>query len=184
MLNDPGLFFPKSRRRRRHQLTRTEERVRRRRLVVAIVAVLLLILIMMMICDTAAGSTPAAAGGGGIDELLAAIRQVESGGDDGAVGDGGRAQGAYQIHQAYYIDAAEQLRREGQDLPAGGYLVHVRHEPTARRLVLAYWRRYASASLAAGQLEHLARIHNGGPQGHRRTATLGYWRRVREVMGS
>ena len=77
--------------------------------------------------------------------LLAAIRQVESAGDDRAVGDGGRSRGPYQIG-------------------------------------LAYWRRYAPAALAAGDLATLARVHNGGPGGAGLRATLGYWRRVKVAM--
>jgi hypothetical protein len=48
--------------------------------------------------------------------------------------------------------------------------------------MLAYWRRYAAAALAAGDLATLARVHNGGPGGARNPATLAYWRRVRAAM--
>jgi len=58
--------------------------------------------------------------------------------------------------------------------------------------MLAYWRRYAPAALAAAQggderrampaLQTLARVHNGGPRGARNAATLAYWRRVEAEM--
>ena len=39
--------------------------------------------------------------------LLAAIRQVESHGNDKAVGDGGKAIGPYQVWRGYWQDAVE-----------------------------------------------------------------------------
>lgn len=121
-------------------------------------------------------SLPAAPTPSHLQHLLAAIRQVESGGRaDLPDGDGGRAIGAYQVHVAYWTDAR---------LP--GRYEDCRKEDYARTVVLAYWTRYAPGALAAldrgtRPLEAaavLARIHNGGPQGHRRTSTLGYWQRV------
>jgi len=29
----------------------------------------------------------------------------------------------------------------------------------------------------------MARIHNGGPTGHRKRATVGYWTKIRRVLG-
>lgn len=110
------------------------------------------------------------------DRLLAAIRQVESGGNDRAVGDGGNAIGPYQIHFRYYHDGAEQLRREKQVAPL--YL-DMFHEPSARRIVLAYWRRYAPAHATD---EQLARIHNGGPKGHLKSGTKDYWWKVKKEL--
>ena len=40
-------------------------------------------------------------------ELLDAIRHVESGGDECAKGDNGKSLGAYQIMMGYYNDAVE-----------------------------------------------------------------------------
>jgi hypothetical protein len=112
------------------------------------------------------------------------MRQVESGGNDHAVGDGGAAHGPYQIHKAYHDDAAEQLRREGRALPAGDWIAQVEDEPTARALVLAYWRRYSAKALAAGDLEALARRHNGGLRAANSKAAGAYWRKVRAEMQS
>jgi hypothetical protein len=39
-------------------------------------------------------------------------------------------------------------------------------------------------ALASGDLEVLARIHNGGPRGAQSPATLDYWRRVRADLGT
>lgn len=101
--------------------------------------------------------------------LLAAIRAVESGGNDRAVGDGRRSIGPYQIQLRYWIDSgrtAESWRKAFE-------------EPAARAAVIDYWRRYAPQALATGDWQRLARVHNGGPGGHRLSATREYWRRVK-----
>jgi predicted chitinase len=46
----------------------------------------------------------------------------------------------------------------------------------------AYFKRYAPAAWAAGDVETLARIHNGGPRGHLKPATKGYALKVRAQM--
>lgn len=100
--------------------------------------------------------------------LLDAIRQVESGNrPEPPDGDGGRSIGPYQIQRAYWGDARVPWPYQA-----------VRGEAEARATVLAYWRRWAPAALAAGDLETLARIHNGGPDGAAKHNTLAYWRRV------
>ena len=107
--------------------------------------------------------------------MLDAIRTVETGGHAdpaNAVGDGGRALGPYQIHYGYWLDATER----DPALRALGYQ-SVRDQAIAERVVLAYLTRYAPS----WDLRTCARIHNGGPRGHRKPATLGYAKRVEEV---
>lgn len=107
----------------------------------------------------------------GLERLFEAIRQVETGGIawDGrdALGDQGRSLGPYQIGRAYWRDSRV----------AGEYR-DVRNAAYARRVMLAYWRRYCPEALARRDLRTLARIHNGGPYGCHKPATLEYWRRV------
>jgi TfoX/Sxy family transcriptional regulator of competence genes len=55
-------------------------------------------------------------------------------------------------------------------------------------IILAYWRRYCPSALARGDVQTLARVHNGGPKWYatakRRAATLTYWRKVQvELAG-
>lgn len=108
------------------------------------------------------------------DQILAAIRFVESGDRvDVPDGDGGRAIGPYQIHSVYWQDAVQ------FDPSLGGSYPDCRRRDYAEAVVDAYMRRWAPAAWAAGDAETIARIHNGGPEGHRRAATLGYWQRVR-----
>jgi hypothetical protein len=108
-----------------------------------------------------------------IAEILEAIRQVESGGRDNPPdGDDGRAIGPYQIHFVYWLDA------KGGDAALGGTYEDCRDRAYAERVILAYMRRYAADALSRGDAETIARVHNGGPMGPDKHATLGYWQRV------
>lgn len=106
-----------------------------------------------------------------LDILLDAIRQVESGGDPSAVGDNGRSLGAYQIGEAYWQDACEY----------GGvtwaYESGVYDDAKCRQVIRWYWRRYGAQTD-----EQRARMHNGGPQGHRKRATVAYWQKVKAEL--
>jgi hypothetical protein len=102
--------------------------------------------------------------------LLDAIRQVETGNHPSparAVGDGGRSLGPYQISRAYWRDSG-----------VSGSYRQVRDRLYAERVMVSYWKRYCPNALARRDWRALARIHNGGPAGHRRAATAPYWRKV------
>ncbi len=103
--------------------------------------------------------------------LLAAIAEVETQNDPTAVGDGGKAIGEYQIHETYWRDAG--LR--------GNWML-CRNTAYARRVVLAYWAKYCPEALKGGNVEILARMHNGGPNGHTHSQTLAYWRRIQPCL--
>jgi len=112
--------------------------------------------------------------------ILDAIEKVETGGQRdpaNAIGDGGKALGPMQIHRVYWLDAVD----HDPSLVANGETYDsVRDRAYARRVVMAYWSRYAKS----WDSETLARIHNGGPKGHRKAATLGYWAKVRAKLGA
>ena len=112
--------------------------------------------------------------------ILDAIEKVETGGQRdpaNAIGDGGKALGPMQIHKVYWLDAVE----HDPSLVANGETYQsVRCSIYARRVVMAYWSRYAKSWDA----ETLARVHNGGPKGHTKRATLGYWAKVRAKLGA
>jgi len=108
------------------------------------------------------------------EEILQALRFVESGGhDDVADGDQGAAIGPYQIHQRYWQDAVTATPALG-----GGYQ-DCRRRRYAEQVIAAYMRKWATDAWDNGDAQTIARIHNGGPEGARRSATLPYWRRVR-----
>jgi len=108
------------------------------------------------------------------DEILDAIRMVESSGrDDVPDGDGGKAIGPYQIWFSYWQDAI------AAEPSLGGTYEDCRRRDYAERVVAAYMRRWAPEEWRIGHAEVIARIHNGGPTGATKDATLGYWQRVR-----
>ena len=119
--------------------------------------------------------------------LLDAICEVESGCDSSAVGDGGKAIGAYQIWESYWIDACNYSKNDDLSLDDGyescldkGY---------AEKVVLTYWKRYANERRLGRKptLEDRARMHNGGPRavwakGKKKQNLDRYWKKVQEAM--
>ena len=103
--------------------------------------------------------------------LISALIAVESGGRDTAIGDNGRALGPLQIHRAVVVDvnrfAGTSYRWEGMT-----------NRADARKVCDLYLTRYAKGK----SLQEAARIWNGGPNGHQKTATKAYWRRVQRHL--
>ncbi len=101
-----------------------------------------------------------------------ALHQVETSGRHGAIlGDNGKSLGPLQISRAYHADSRV----------AGSY-EQVTDLAYARRVATAYLKRYAPQAWAQGDVETLARVHNGGPAGARKQATLPYADKVRRAM--
>ena len=101
-----------------------------------------------------------------------ALHQVETSGRHGAIlGDNGRSLGPLQISRAYHADSRV----------AGSY-EQVTDLAYARRVATAYLKRYAPQAWAQGDVETLARVHNGGPAGARKPVTLPYAEKVRRAM--
>ena len=126
------------------------------------------------------------------DRLWNAIQKVETGGDydpEIAVGDNGASIGPLQIQRVYYNDAV-QYDPSLQSGRYNGYTYDNCMGPGSfeysKKVGDAYMARYATAK----QLGHtptdedFARIHNGGPNGWKRSATLGYWQKVQAVLKS
>jgi hypothetical protein len=106
-----------------------------------------------------------------------ALHQVESGGRHGRIlGDyvNGQPQalGPLQITRAFFSDAS-----------VPGAYHQVQDLAYARRVATAYYMRYAPEAWERGDVFTLARIHQGGPRGHQRAATLAYSRKVLSAMG-
>ena len=104
--------------------------------------------------------------------LLSAMLAVESGGDDSARGDGGRARGALQIHRGVVEDV---------NRIAG---THYRHtdahdRDTAMLMATVYLTHYCGTNSTP---ETIARTWNGGPEGPRKRATLRYWQKVKTKL--
>jgi len=111
--------------------------------------------------------------------LILAIIAVESGGNDLAIGDNGMAYGCLQIHACYVQDAAEYANQPWTHRDAYDREVAI-------QIFTAYMSRYATAKRLGEPVtaEHIARIHNGGPNGHLKPATEKYWLKVKAVLES
>jgi hypothetical protein len=100
--------------------------------------------------------------------LFPALRHVESGGNDRAVGDNGRSVGPYQCGLAAWLDGGG--KRE--DYPRLAY-----DRMATERVMLRYWQRHGAVTD-----EQRARTWNGGPTGASKKATVGYWKHVKDEM--
>ena len=120
------------------------------------------------------------------DDLLDAIRAVESSDGRNLYGDwvpgsdrsntaNARAHGPYQLHNAYVEDVN---RFEGTNYTPEDRL----NEDTARQITTQYLTHYGNRQGVTPSNEVFARMHNGGPNGHRNPNTIPYWNRVQAVM--
>ena len=103
--------------------------------------------------------------------LFNAVAIVESNKNDVAVGDNGKSFGRYQIQKPYWEDSR-----------VPGEFMQVKDKEYAEKVMIAYWQRYCPTALANHDFEVLARVHNGGPKGHKKEATKKYWAKVRQKM--
>ena len=111
-------------------------------------------------------------------QLVQAIILVESSGKDDAVGDNGSAIGCLQIWKPYWFDATERSN-------IGGKYTDCFKRDYAVRIFDAYMKRYAREAWTNPNkfdAEKVARIHNGGPKGYKKTATLKYWNKVKILL--
>jgi hypothetical protein len=108
-----------------------------------------------------------------LGKLFSAIKHVETGTrtKDFPRGDQGRSRGPYQIQFAYWKDSG--VPGKWSDCERIDY---------SQRVMVGYWRRYCPKALEQGNYHVLARVHNGGPAGHRRSATLPYWAKVKAKL--
>jgi hypothetical protein len=107
------------------------------------------------------------------DRIFRAIVQVESGGNLKAVGDNGQAIGPAQIHMAYVRDA--------QDVDPGITPDMRWTLEGSKRIMRAYMIRH---KVPLTNAEMVARVHNGGPQGYLKPATLVYWKKVKNALNA
>ena len=119
--------------------------------------------LLLALCATAQAAPP--------DSFWRALHVVETSGRTGPiVGDGGAALGPLQIHRGFHADSRV----------AGDYS-RVAELDYSKRVATAYFKRWAPTAWAAGDVETLARVFNGGPRGHLKPATKGYGVRVKAL---
>ena len=94
------------------------------------------------------------------------------------VGDGGAALGPLQIHRGCWQDAVQ------YDPSIGGKYEDVADLGYAVKIFRAYTARYATAKRLGRTPTDIdrARIWNGGPNGYKKKATLGYAEKVRRYL--
>lgn len=104
-----------------------------------------------------------------VDDLIQAMIYVESRNNDSAYHAGEKAAGCLQIRPIMVAEVNRLLKRRGE----------------SRRFTLAdRWSRVKSIEMfkvfnnKVTDWEVMARRWNGGPMGHKKAATLGYWKRV------
>ena len=108
--------------------------------------------------------------GEGDGRVFDAIRQVESGGNDAAIGDGGLAHGPLQIHRDCWLDGGG----KAADYPA---MAHVR--AASEQVAVNYWKRYGAVTD-----EQKARCWNSGPKWRAKYhLTNTYWAKVQAATG-
>jgi hypothetical protein len=91
-------------------------------------------------------------------------------------GDKGKSIGPYQIKYEYWYDATHDIRgNKTSDIT----YQDCRDKKKAEQVMIMYWRRYCGQSLKNKNYEVLARIHNGGPTGHKKESTKSYWKKVK-----
>ena len=112
-----------------------------------------------------------------IDRLLPALVKVESNGNPRAVGDRGKALGQLQIWSVVIQDVN---RAYGKAYVHADAFCPAKSEAICR----AYLAIYCTPKRLGRQptMEDAARIWNGGPNGHKKTATLSYWQKVARAL--
>lgn len=106
-----------------------------------------------------------------LHSLISALMIVESSGNDQAIGDNGRAIGPLQIHRSVVMDVN---RITGSNYRHS----EMTNRVAARAVCQAYLEHYGRGK----SLEEQARIWNGGPTGHKKAATVNYWRSVQRNL--
>jgi len=109
--------------------------------------------------------------------LILILIQVESAGDDLAIGDNGLAYGCLQMHKAYVQDASEYAGKDWKHEDAFD-------RETSIDIFIAYASRYATEDRIGRPVtvQDIARIHNGGPNGWKKESTKAYWQKVRFLI--
>lgn len=109
--------------------------------------------------------------------LILALIQVESSGIDSAIGDNGASWGCLQMQAAYVQDAADHANKNWTHKDA-------LNRDKAISIFTAYMDRYATEKRLGRKptAQDIARIHNGGPNGHLKVATEKYWVKVKAQL--
>lgn len=110
--------------------------------------------------------------GANLDSFLNALAKVESSGNPHAVNKKETALGVYQIRPAYFKDSGIKAKHSDVFKPE-----------IAKKVVLAYFKKYEPTALKNLDFETLARCHNGGPSwANRKSKTDDYWKKIQKNL--
>ena len=123
-------------------------------------------------------------------KLMSALCIVESNGKINAKGDYSkklkeyRAIGAFQLWKIYVDDVNKILKNRGCK---NRYKYSDRYDyRKSYEMVVIYLNHYGNVyekkTGKKATFEVLSRIHNGGPKGYEKEATLEYWNKVQEIL--
>ena len=127
-----------------------------------------------------------------LELLIDAAIEVESGGDNKAVGDDGKAIGSLQIWRIYF-DEAVRVDKKGilrdyryadcydRNVAIAVFMIHMRHHaPTELEILKHHVGPWDDTVMTCA--EHIYRIHNGGPDGWKQNSTLKNWWKVKALL--
>lgn len=112
------------------------------------------------------------------EDLLRAIAKVESSNKVYAIGDNGKALGLYQLHKVYIEDVNRFSTKKYKHTDA--FDAKISRE-IVRQYLTKYGKQYEMKEKKKATYEVLARIHNGGPDGYKKTSTISYWKKVKNT---
>lgn len=115
---------------------------------------------------------------GEYERFLDCLASVESGGNPQAIGDGGRAVGIFQLWKIYVDDVNRIIGK-----PQFDYADRLNPDKS-RAMVKVYLNHYATEKRLGrpATFEDMARIHNGGPNGYKKSSTVKYWQKIKRRM--
>lgn len=88
--------------------------------------------------------------------------------------------GRYCITEAFFLDAKEQLQKEGR------HFLHLKWSDLTNHnwshlLTEAYWRRYCPKALQSGDIKVLAAVFRKGPRGFQNPTGISYGKRAQNL---
>jgi len=112
--------------------------------------------------------------------LIPLLIQVESGGNNSAIGDNGNAVGCLQIWKIV-VDDCNRIQKQ-EVFEYKDRLSRPRSIRMAQIYLDHYGRAYERKTGHTATLEVLARCWNGGPTGYKKASTLKYWHKVEKLQ--
>jgi len=112
-----------------------------------------------------------------VDKLIPALKQVESQNNANAIGDNGKAKGILQIWEVVVADVNRVSKVK--------YTHDDAFDPVkAEAICRKYLALYCTAKRLGHEptMEDASRIWNGGPIGHKKSATNSYWKKVAKAL--